>query len=198
MIFPQYPLSNKRGFTLLELLVAISITTVILMGAYGLITTVTTQQSSLDARHEEMLTLMHLQRLFSRDLRRVTSSNIHNAYPITFLDNEMILICDGDITGTYTHAPRVRVRYQFTPYDAGSSSTVLVREVTSMDGDTVFEKRSYAMRERGLKKSMFQVKTLNGWLDENQGTNEVAHGLRVLMEWEHLGRWQMSYLVGNS
>ena len=73
-------LSRQRGFTLMEVLIAVSITAVIGVGVWQVMSSVVTSRDRVDAVSEEFEGLQKTFLLLERDLRQVVSRPVRNIY----------------------------------------------------------------------------------------------------------------------
>ena len=64
--------SAARGFTLIELMVAIFITAMLLAMGYGAVNQAFANHAALDARQERLLAVQTTMRLFTQDLTQLT------------------------------------------------------------------------------------------------------------------------------
>lgn len=75
-----YPVSHQRGFTLMEVLIAVSITAVIGLGVWQVMSSVIMSRDRVDAVSEEFEGVQKTFLLLERDLRQVVSRPVRNIY----------------------------------------------------------------------------------------------------------------------
>lgn len=92
---------NSRGFTLLEVLVAVSITALIGVGAAQLLKNVSDSKQSLDIRSQQLASLQRFNNVISRDAEQFISRKIRDNYGN---ESASLLLDDGDYAVEFTHA----------------------------------------------------------------------------------------------
>lgn len=85
-------MTRQRGFTLLEVLVAVSITALIGMGAAQLLGSVVDVRRATDIRTEQLASLQRFNMIVSRDIEQIINRSIRDRYG----DTQPALLLDGD------------------------------------------------------------------------------------------------------
>lgn len=117
---------QQRGFTLMEVLIAVSITAVIGLGVWQVMSSVVTSRDRVDAVSEEFKGLQKTFLLLERDLRQVVSRPIRNIYG----DYEPAITSQGEEF-------ELRVTHQGWRNPLGKQRSELQRSAWEFTGDEV-------------------------------------------------------------
>ncbi|MDR2883547.1 MAG: prepilin-type N-terminal cleavage/methylation domain-containing protein [Deferribacteraceae bacterium] len=69
-------ISESKGFTIIELLIALALSAFIIMGVYSIFTGVLKTKEGLDVVNDDMRVIQSLQRIVARDMRMMSSGTV--------------------------------------------------------------------------------------------------------------------------
>lgn len=160
--------SRQHGFTLMEVLIAVSITAVIGLGVWQVMSSVVTSRDRVDAVSEEFEGLQKTFLLLERDLRQVVSRPIRNIYG----DYEPAITSQGE-------AFELRVTHQGWRNPLGKQRSDIQRSAWEFTGDEVRRRYWVMLDQPQEEKSQDQLLLSNvtdftvRFMDENRNWQDA-------------------------
>lgn len=177
---------NQRGFTLLELMVALAITSMLLVGLYQVVDSTRRGQQILEQRQEQLHLWITLKRLLRRDLEQLVATPEES---IVFTEGGLILQCRGGVVPGRSLGPRVDVRYSWESLLEGEGLVWRRDMVASVSGVT---ESGLNMRvDEGLLSVVFSIHDKTDWKDSGQEMEPPFRAFRWVFTWSHLGEWEL-------
>ena len=177
---------SKNGFTLLELMVALTIGSIVMTASYVFWINSLEYQKEVEVRSQELRDMLYIRRTMQTDLMALLPKN--NDLPSISVneDNELVLRCNGRVEWAKNFGPKISVRYRLP---GNSSDTNFFRRPSSDTGEVM---PVYDFRiEQGLKKFHFDFLGKEGWDDPEQVANGSIRAIRLFFSWEHIGDWHI-------
>lgn len=185
---------RMAGFTLLELLVALAMASMILMGVYRVVDGAANGQRFLEKRQEQLHLWMHVRRLLRRDLEhRLTFSDadlvLGAVEGVTERSTSVTLHGTGGVVPGHLLGPVVDVHYTWeeTPDGAG---VIWMRAVRVPDSERKPSGLNLRISE-GLEAVAFSVLDKSGWKDLEDEMEPPLRAVRWQFRWSILGSWTL-------
>lgn len=177
--------ADERGFTLLELLVALAIAALILLGVYRVVDGTASRQRSLETRQERLQLWFYLRRLLRRDVEALSGNGAEEIA----LDGDggVTLRVSGRVLPDWRLGPQVAVRYRWSE-DPDTGGVAWSRTVTALEGGDGEKGLELAVTE-GLREVTFEVLDKNGWAALGEGAEPPFLAVRWQFRWEDIGDW---------
>lgn len=96
---PSVNITSNKGFTLLEVMIAISITALIGVASTNLLSNIIESKRITDARSEQLITLQRFNQFISRDIEQIINRSIRDEYGD---EQAAIIIDDSDYLAQWT------------------------------------------------------------------------------------------------
>lgn len=181
---------NSEGFTLLELLVALAIAAIILMGVYRMVDGTANSQRFLEKRQEQLHLWIYLRRLLQRDLDQRQELLGHAfSFGSDASQTSVALHCFGGVVPGRMLGPVVDVRYVWEENPDGEGVT-WVRELRG----SVDEKMEPGLNMRiteGLEAVTFAVLDKNEWKNLGEEMEPPLRAVRWQFRWSIIGPWTL-------
>lgn len=198
----RVPGSGGAGFTLLEMLVALAIASLILLGVYRVVEGTASRQKILAERQERVQLWFYLRRLLRRDVEALQGDD---AKAVTFdADGGLTLLVSGGVVPGWRLGPRVAVHYRWEPLAAGEAGFERwrgaddgdeaglrwVREVRPPDGGDG-EPGLNVTLETALREVRWEILDQDGWKPLGEGAKPPFLALRWQFRWADIGEWTL-------
>ncbi|MBF0341040.1 MAG: prepilin-type N-terminal cleavage/methylation domain-containing protein [Magnetococcales bacterium] len=175
------------GFTLLEALIALSISALIMTGVYRVVNGGVSQSRLMEQRAETLHLWNHLKRVLSRDLEHLIKEP--PARMIREGNDTLILRCHGAIIPDWRLGARVEVIYRWRP-DPDGRGMIWERLVKPLDGKREDAKVTLKIAD-GLIKSDYALLDAQEWRPNGDGAQPPWRALRWQFEWRDIGPWTL-------
>lgn len=179
----------KRGFTLIEALIALVIAAFLLTGVYRVVDGTSRQVRALEERSETLQQWFHLRRQISRDLERLLP--VEPPERLVAENAETLLLrCDGGVVPDWRSGTKVEVIHRVRP-DPASGGVVWERLVQPA-GDNHREESMVTLKiDRGLQKAEFALLDAGGWHQAGETVRPPIRAVRWRFEWRDIGDWTL-------
>ncbi|MBF0147677.1 MAG: prepilin-type N-terminal cleavage/methylation domain-containing protein [Magnetococcales bacterium] len=176
---------NKHGFTLLEALIALSMTAFILSGVYQVINRTMIHMQTLEQRAEALHLWIHLRRQLGRDLEHLITGPPD---PMVLEGEEaLILRCSGDIVPDWNLGPLVEVVYRWKKNRKPGGMT-WERWVQPL-GRGRNEAIKTLTIDQDLNRVDFALLDDGGWHPFGESAQPPWRAIRWRFEWSMIGEW---------
>lgn len=182
-------MKNNTGFTLLELLIALSLGALVMAATYSVVGRLLNVQQLLDSHGSEMHQYLHLRRVLSSDFAARLS---FKPVDVQFETDKIDFDAHGRVEWNQRMGAVVRVRYQWQQLD--NNQWQWQRQLVSADGYEVLDNTMKI--NQGLKSVNYQVLTEQGWLDPLSTDPAQIKAVRWQFDWQHIGQWPLVLSMG--
>ncbi|MEO5333898.1 MAG: prepilin-type N-terminal cleavage/methylation domain-containing protein [Magnetococcus sp. YQC-5] len=182
------PLAGRAmGFTLLEALVALTISAFLLSGLYRMVNGTVVQVQALEHRADTVHLWMHLRRLLNRDLDYLAKEP--PARIILEEKDTLILRCTGDIVPDWHLGPQVEVIYHWKNKPT-NDGMIWERRVQSLHGTR--EEAQLTLRiDQGLDKVEYALLDAKEWHAFGEAAQQPWRAIRWHFVWQNIGEWRL-------
>ncbi len=184
-----HPLNPKtRGFTLLEALIALSISAFLLTGLYRVVNGTARQVQSLENRAEALHLWIYLRRLLNHDLDYLLSEMPNNI--LRDGNDALTLRCSGGLLPDWRMGPQVEVIYQWREQTT-QDGIIWERLIKPLGADK--EEAIVTLRlDKGLKKMDYALLDTQDWqLFGESAQPPPWKAIRWRFEWVEIGEWSL-------
>jgi len=184
------------GFTLIEVLVAMAISTLLITAVYKVVGEGSRLATELEQRQQRLNELLHFRRVMTRDFASLQSLEEERdgeieKHQIELLDSEFRLNVSGSVVRNRQMGPLVHVYYRWGRDEEGTET--LERRVVPLGGDPEESKEVIQLSEGITAIQLFHYQQ-EEWkelsLDEDE---KKLRGVRFLIESETFGEWPMLF-----
>ena len=178
--------TSETGFTLLELLIALALASLILVGVYQVVDGAVAQRRVLEEHREALQLWLHLRRLLRRDweMRVVDKDAL-----LVFKAGELAFPALGSVVGGRL-GPRVFVRYLWKPASQGEG-VMWQRRVVPLNG----REGERGVLTLGITENLrtMQVTLLDqeGWKRPDEERVVPLRAVQWRFAWNNFGEWRM-------
>ncbi|MBF0190901.1 MAG: prepilin-type N-terminal cleavage/methylation domain-containing protein [Magnetococcales bacterium] len=178
---------RSGGFTLLEALIALSISALIMTGVYRMVTGGATQTKRLEQRAETVHLWSHVRRVLSQDLEQLAHEP--PARLVREGNDTLILRCNGGIMPQWSMGAVVEVIYRWHPNGNGDGMT-WERLVKPANGNRENAKVTLKL-DQGLKKVEYALLDAQEWRPSGQGANPPFRAILWRFDFDDIGAWTL-------
>ena len=191
-------ISLKRGgwagFTLLELLVALAITSIVLAGVYRVVDGTAHNQRILEQRQEQLHLWMYVRRLLQSDwAQRLDPSDksllLGRREESDTPPDSVTLHCSGSVVPGRALGARVEVSYIWEK-NLDNEGVSWVREVRSQGQSREVPALNFRIGE-GLESVTFAVLDKEGWKRPDETMEPPLRAVRWQLHWSMIGSWTL-------
>ncbi|MEO5370795.1 MAG: prepilin-type N-terminal cleavage/methylation domain-containing protein [Magnetococcus sp. DMHC-1] len=183
------------GFTLLEALVALTITAFLLSGVYQVINRSVIKLQILEQRAETLHAWIHLRRILNKDLEHLikespTRNVLEEPARIVPVDKEtLILRCTGDIIPDWRLGLQVEVIYR---WKENTTKTGLVWERLVQPMGSNRENAMLTLRiDQDLGHVEYALFDTKEWHLFGESTQLPWSAIRWRFDWQNMGEWHL-------
>ncbi len=183
--------SVNRGFTLLEVMVAMLITSMIMTITYSSLKQILRGDELMTAREEQIQQWMHLQTLLQRDAGFLKGGS---AAAFQLFNEGFKAQYDGSVVPNMRLGPQVGIEYS---WDKQASSN-------EDEGDQIsWQRNLYSpydetpvlplqiVLDQGLERVQYELMVENNWIQPDAFVQGSIRALRWTFQWSLIGEWQL-------
>ncbi len=184
---------SGRGFTLLELLIAMAVGALIMAATYTMISDTLRAQKDIAARAGELADMHYMRRTLLKDILALRPA-AEGRKNIRIGRDSLELRCRGDVQiGGMPLGPEVWVRYAWFRL---SGKLIFTRQLNSLDAGGI---SLYDVRIKGLRKVSYELMGKDGrWQRPDDFTGGEPVAVRWHFYWLKLGRWDLVMAFKNT
>ncbi len=174
-----------RGFTLLELLIAMAVGALIMAATYTMISDTLRVQDDIKVRAGELADMHYMRRTLLKDILALRPAA--EGHKNIRIDHDSLeLRCRGDVLVGMPLGPEVWVRYAWFKQDG---KLIFIRQLNSLNAGGI---PLYNVRITGLRKVSYELMGKNGrWQRPDDFTGGEPIAVRWHFYWLELGRWDL-------
>ncbi|MBF0270985.1 MAG: prepilin-type N-terminal cleavage/methylation domain-containing protein [Magnetococcales bacterium] len=178
---------RSGGFTLLEALIALTISALIMTGVYRMVNGGAIQTKTLEQRAETLHLWSHVRRVLSQDLEQLAHEP--PARLVREGNDTLILRCSGGIMPEWAMGAVVEVIYRWRSNGTGAGMT-WERLVKPANGKRETAKVTLKL-DQGLKKVEYALLDAQEWRPSGEGANPPFRAIRWHFDFSDIGPWTL-------
>ncbi|MBF0179541.1 MAG: prepilin-type N-terminal cleavage/methylation domain-containing protein [Magnetococcales bacterium] len=179
---------SPAGFTLLEVLIALTISALLLSGVYRVTGASLATARAIETRAETLHEWIHLRRVLGRD-REFLATEPPVAGIVVEGRETVILKASGEVVPEWRLGPWVEILYQWRPNPSGDG-VIWERRVLPLGGKR--EEAELTLRiDQGLTRVEWEIYSAQGWHPFGEGGKPPWLGMRWRFDWRVIGDWRL-------
>ncbi len=182
-------LLREQGFTLLEILVAVAVSTIVVMASYAVVQNVILFDKNNDSRAAELRDMLYLKRQMQHDLQSIRYDD--KSPQIECEEKKLVLKCYGDAAWNMSQGYEVSVSYSWKQAENGGAREVFSRDVLDAEGNTI----TWAgWQSRGkIERVEYELLTEAEWERQIDCSSISPRGIKWKFFCENIGPWELIF-----
>lgn len=186
-------MDRSKGFTLIEVLVALAISAVLITGVYTVLRQGMGQLGIIEGHDQELHSLFLIRRVIDRDLQSLVAlkdPESDKKYRFRIGIDGVVLNCRGSVVADSRLGPLVEVHYRWN----SGSDALLERRVVGLGGDVELSDEVLYLGQ-GVQSGSVEIHDGEEWSTAEMVDETKMYGVRFQLDFSQIGVWKLIYPV---